>query len=441
MAQDVLQALRSFRQYLSEENKRMAEEERQQNVNIAAQEIANRFKKIGDSASESDIRSLTFTTISDAAKAGVLPQVQGMISSFSQDAIKTAEGKSEEQFAIGLSGDQSLRGAGSNAIERMNAKEQWEDSQVRYQETSSINKEGAEEVYLAKLDEHTLQVKEKTLVKKGPTLKERMNEYAKKESLQLRFSRGSASESIPKPSGWLPGGGRVFMLHGKPVIWDSSMGTYVQYDERIHGTMSNSPNAELSAEKLIQTQLWQQYEKTKGTIEDRAATELRQKAPTGALMQYLDKNNNFTKGTSPLEILKSKSAEWGIDVTPYLQMEDIANAAYNKWNEYSKSILYDERLREVGLSNSSYDMINQGMEQVIESDSPEGSGLRKALWETDYANNIFQDPSKLISRNITKTWWKNLLKEQKIKYIISVSKKGYIIEAEEEPVKKKQKRK
>lgn len=440
----VLDALRGFRQYLTEENKRLGELQDKENINLAAAEIAKRFSEIGDTASESDIRKMMFTTVRDAAVAGVLPQVQGMISNFSNTAIEEVKGREEEQFAINLTKDQSLRGTGSNALEFVNTKEDY-NKPLQYDERTYNPETGAEESYLVLRDPHNFDLRQRLFKGRGQTFEERMKEFILKQKAERQYSpSGGASEKLKK-IGWLPGGGAVWQRGDNLWTTDPTTGQIsAPYDPNVHGQLTNSPNAEFTAEKIQQTNLQKAWEGAFNNLNQMSLAALLSAKNAGKevnLRNYIDPNTGKWVANVPAwEVLKEQSSKLGIDLTPYKALEDRVTYAQNKYNEYIDDMAYSEQLNTAGLTLSDYGQLSTGVENVLNESGPDSDTIKNMLLDEFTANNRFQSKNDRLVFMPNSDWWKKLPKSKKVNIIISLYNKGLQLDTNEKNSTKKKKK-
>lgn len=438
----VLEVLRGFRQYLTEENKRLGELQDKENINLAAVEITKRFSEIGDTASESDIRKIMFTAVRDASVAGVLPQVQGMISSFSNSAIENAKGKMEERFVMNLTGDKSYEGTGSNAAEYMKIKEDY-NNPLQYDQTTYNPETGAQESYLMLVDPHTFQEKAKLFKGRGQTFGERMEEFTSKQRAELRYSSGGSSGQLKKV-GWLPGGGAVWQKGNELWTTDPTTGQITApYDPNIHGQISNSPNAEFTAEKIEQTNLakaWESASQTLNQMSLEALLDAKNKGKNVNLSNYIDSNTKkWNADVTPWDVLQGQASELGIDLTPYQGLEKRATFAKSKYNEYIDNMAYSEQLNTAGLTLFDFEQLSTGVENVLDESGPNTDTIKRMLSDIYFGKNRFQGLNKDWQLQTSPSWWKKLPKDKKVNIIIDLYNKGLQLETNEKNKKKKEK--
>lgn len=423
---DVLQALRGFRQYLVEENKRLIDFENQKNINLAAAEIATRFSNLGDTASESDIRKMTFNTIRDAAVAGVLPQVQGMISSFSQSALTEQEGQKIEDYTVGYSGDQSLRGMGAQAPGMLGSKEQYEDSQKLQTTYQGYNKQtGAEENYIRIYNENTGDLMKEIKTADGLSWGEQKQRHEELKKLDFQYSKSSFDYQQPKQVGWLQNGGGVFRIGSQLVTSDPNTGQIrMPYNEALHGKYSNSPNALLTGDKTNQTILNKQWKETIDFADSRSKTLLQSYFKDNDIFKdNVDSDGKFTKGASATDVLKTimsqknwseiyetLSTEAKNEIEGISATERLASAARDEYLKANQRIAQDQLFTSVGLTSQIYNDWDNHMQFELDTDARLAEGVRR-FYQTNY---LFtgRDASKF-----TSNWWKRLKQQDKIKVI------------------------
>lgn len=111
----VAQALGGLTQYLMVENQRLDQENKEKKINLAAENIAERYKNLPPDATISDIQKLQYQLIEDAAAIGGLQENLPLITSLYQSTVATKEYEKAErrdsalakfiQERYGVSGD------------------------------------------------------------------------------------------------------------------------------------------------------------------------------------------------------------------------------------------------------------------------------------------------------------------------------------------------
>lgn len=94
---EVTQALQGLTQYLFTENQRLDEVDQKKRVELAATNIASKFKNLPEGATTAEIQALQFEAIEDAAALGGLQENLPLISSAYQSVLYTREAEKRER--------------------------------------------------------------------------------------------------------------------------------------------------------------------------------------------------------------------------------------------------------------------------------------------------------------------------------------------------------
>lgn len=91
MAENVLNAMRGVTQYLMAENARIEEERKEKNINLAADRVADAYRRLGPNPTLEEIRSIQFRTLSDAAHLGAIKETIPLINQMQQSTLSMYE--------------------------------------------------------------------------------------------------------------------------------------------------------------------------------------------------------------------------------------------------------------------------------------------------------------------------------------------------------------
>ena len=129
----VAQALQGLTSYLMTENDRLDAEQKEEQINLAAQTIAEGFQELGPSPSLDAITKQNFESISEAASLGALGENMPLISSLYQNTLNTRQIKRQEgedaalkQFAAERFGITTPGVSGRDAIQLATTERQLE---------------------------------------------------------------------------------------------------------------------------------------------------------------------------------------------------------------------------------------------------------------------------------------------------------------------------